>query len=261
MDSDATPRIRLYVAGPLVAGAAVDLTADQAHYLGRVMRLGPGDRLRLFNGRDGEWSAAVDRLAKGGGAARAETLLRPQVPEPDVWLVFAALKKTPMDFVAEKATELGVARLIPVMTERTAVGRVNTDRLRANAVEAAEQCGRLTVPAVDPARPLRQVLADWPAGRTLFVADETGAGQPLSSALAAALGQTGPAPHAFLIGPEGGHAPAELDALDNLPFVVKIGLGPRILRAETAALTVLAARLVLAPHGAAGDPNEEPPKA
>ncbi len=226
--------IRLFVDAPLSQGAEIPLDQDQARYLGAVMRLGPGGELAAFNGRDGEWLARVEGLSKNKGALRAVEQMRPQTDEPGPWLAFAPVKKTGTDFIVEKATELGASRLLPVFTRNTATGRVNADRLRANAREAAEQCGRLTVPEVAEPVGLDALLSNWPQDRRLLVADETGAGAPIAQALSEGAAQ------GLLIGPEGGFHPKELDALGELPFVVRVGLGPRILRAETAAAAALA---------------------
>lgn len=247
-------RIRLFVAAALGPGAAVPLRPDQAHYASKVMRLGPGDRVLLFNGRDGEWRAQIEGIDRKGGKTIVEARTRAQISEPDVTLLFAPLKKTAIDFVIEKATELGVAVLQPVLTRRTAVERVNGTRLRARAVEAAEQCERLTVPEVRPALALARVLSDWNGARRLYVADETGGGAPAAEAFSGA-GQAGPV--AFLIGPEGGFERSELDALGQLPFVTRIALGPRVLRAETAAIAALACWQALAGDGRAPPPLRE----
>ena len=247
-------RIRLFVAPALGPGAAVPLRPDQAHYASKVMRLGPGDRVLLFNGRDGEWRARIGSLNRKGGEAVVETRTRAQGTEPDVTLLFAPLKKTAIDFVIEKATELGVAVLQPVLTRRTTAERVNETRLRAHAVEAAEQCERLTVPEVRPAIALDRALNDWNGTRRLHVADETGGGVPAADAFSG-VGQAGPV--AFLIGPEGGFERSELDALGRLPFVTRIALGPRVLRAETAAIAALACWQALAGDGRTPPPPRE----
>ena len=234
------PKTRLFTAADLAAGDTVPLAAAQARHLFRVMRLGPGAVVALFNGHDGEWRAVVDSAAGDGGTLRVLERLRPQRPEPDLWLAFAPLKKTATDFVVEKATELGVSVLQPVFSRLTATRRVNCERLAANAAAAAEQCRRLSVPEVREAAPLPRVLAGWPPGRTLLALDESGGGEPIAEVLAR-LGGDGPAPaHGILSGPEGGFAASELDALRKLAFVVPVGLGPRILRAETAAVAALA---------------------
>jgi 16S rRNA (uracil1498-N3)-methyltransferase len=223
--------IRLYVDMPLEAGAAIEATEGQAHYLGGVMRRAVGDAVRLFNGRDGEWGARISVLSRGKAAFAVETPARPQAPDADVWLAFAVLKRDTTDLVVQKATELGVSALLPVFTERTNAGRVNLDRLRSIAIEAAEQSERLTVPEIRPARQLPDLLAAWPAERALFVALER-----------ADVRRLGPAsePAGLLIGPEGGFGPRDLTALDRCRSVHPISLGPLILRAETAAIVGLA---------------------
>jgi len=223
--------IRLHIAAPLAAGDVVIVAPGQTHYLGTVMRRGPGDIVLLFNGSDGEFAARIESVQRDRASLRVEQQTRPQAPEPDLWLVFTLLKRDATDLVVQKATELGAAALLPVTTERANTHRVNAERLTAIAIEAAEQCERLTVPVLHPPRPLAAALRDWPAGRRLFAAVErTGAPR-----LAAA-----PGPCALLVGPEGGFAPAELDALRAHPFVTPVSLGPRILRAETACIAGLA---------------------
>jgi 16S rRNA (uracil1498-N3)-methyltransferase len=244
-------RIRLYVEADLAAGVEVELTPDQAHYLGGVMRLAAGAALLLFNGRDGEWQARLQALSKRRASALVEQATRAQAPEPDLWLVFAPIKRAPIDYLAQKATELGVAALWPIFTRHTAVARVNEGRLRANVIEAAEQTGRLSVPAVLAPASFAELLRRWPAGRRLLLCDETGGGAPIARVLAG-LGAT-PGPTAFMIGPEGGFAAGELDALRNLPICTAVSLGSRLLRADTAALSVLACFQALA-----GDWRGEP---
>jgi 16S rRNA (uracil1498-N3)-methyltransferase len=231
---------RLYVTHDLSAGASVGLNPSQAHYLNHVLRMGQGDPVHLFNGRDGEWRARIDALGRGWCSAAVEEQTREQ-PVPaggDLWLAFAPVKRARIDFIAAKATELGVAALWPVLTEHTAVGRVNAERLHANAIEAAEQCGRLTVPRVMEPAPLREALAGWPGDRRLLWCDESGGGPPIHDALAAAEGPC--RGWAVLTGPEGGFARSELDALRDLPNSTPVSLGPRILRADTAAIAALA---------------------
>ena len=203
----------------------------QSRYLGTVMRRAVGDRLRLFNGRDGEWQARITTLGKRSAVAEAEVLLRPQAPEPDHWLLLSIIKRDALEWAIEKATELGVAEIHPVITARSQPGRPNPDRLRAIATEAAEQCERLTVPVTHPPRPLEAVLRDWPDGRRLVAAIERGDDAPPDRQPDAA---------GLLIGPEGGFDRMELDAMRRLPFLVAASLGPRILRAETAAIVGLA---------------------
>jgi 16S rRNA (uracil1498-N3)-methyltransferase len=242
-------RTRLFVAEPLAAGATVELGRDAAHYVRDVLRMRAGDAVAVFNARDGEWRATLAHLARNAATLTVADRLRAPAVEPDVWLLFALLKRTRTDLVVEKATELGVARIVPVVTQRTQASRVNLDRLAAIAREAAEQCERLTIPEIAEPRPLSDVLDAWPHERRLIVADEAGGGRPILQALASDADRAGfasvtpPASGgrwALLIGPEGGFDGAELDRLRKLPFVTPVALGPRILRAETAALAALA---------------------
>jgi 16S rRNA (uracil1498-N3)-methyltransferase len=226
-----TPSIRLHVTAPLAAAAEVPATPGQAHYLGAVMRRSPGDAVLLFNGHDGEWRARIGALRKDKCHFVVEAQTRPQSPEPDLWLVFALLKRDATDLVIEKATELGTSRILPVITERTNAARVNLDRLAAIAAEAAEQCERLSVPAIADPQPLAALLRSWPPGRRLVVAAERANAAPIRQ-------HNGP--DALAIGPEGGFTPLELDLLSRHPFVRQATLGPRILRAETAAIVGLA---------------------
>jgi 16S rRNA (uracil1498-N3)-methyltransferase len=233
---------RLYLDEDLDEGRTLGLDHARAHYLRSVLRLARGAELTLFNGRDGEWLARLDGLGKGWASLTVGPRLRAQDASPDLWLVFAPIKRARIDFLAEKATELGVALLQPVMTRHTAVARVNTERLAANAREAAEQCGRLDVPHVSPPRKLFALMAEWPAERRLLLCAEAGPARPIAEVLAEQAGQAGasPPPFAILTGPEGGFAQSELDGLLDLPFVTPVGLGPRVLRADTAALAALA---------------------
>ncbi|MEW5729968.1 MAG: 16S rRNA (uracil(1498)-N(3))-methyltransferase [Pseudomonadota bacterium] len=227
------PRFRLYVAADLSPGVVIDLPREQAHYLANVMRAQAGEAVAVFNGRDGEWRAVIGRVAKNACALAVEALTRPQAPEPDLWLLAAPLKKDNTDLVAEKAAELGASALWPVFTRRTVAARVNADRLAAHLVEAAEQCERLTVPELKPACPLDKALAGWDEARTLLFLDESGSGPPLAQSVP-------DGPLAILVGPEGGFAPEERELLARLPFARAVSLGPRILRAETAAIAALA---------------------
>ena len=235
-ETSARPRFRLFVTMPLSSGIAVALGRDQTHYLASVMRASLGESVLLFNGRDGEWLARIDGLAKAGAALIPERQTRPQAPEPDLWLLAAPLKKDRTDLVAEKSAELGVSRLWPVFTRRTNAGRVNTDRLAAHLMEASEQCERLTVPELAEPAALDKVLARWPEDRVLLFLDESGDGP----ALVDVLKDVGAARLALLVGPEGGFAPEERRMLAEKPFARAVGLGPRILRAETAAIAALA---------------------
>lgn len=228
---------RLHVDDTLATGTTVGLDAERAHFLKHVLRLGPGAAVSLFNGRDGEFLAKIDAVAKSGASLTVERQTRPAAAEVDLWLVFAPIKFGRIDFLAQKATELGVSRLLPVFTRYTAVDRVNTERMAANAIEAAEQTQRLSVPTVDAATTLDRAIGDWPRDRRLYVCAEFGTVQPAATAFAA-HGRGVPA--AILVGPEGGFERGELDALVKLPFVTAVGLGPRVLRADTAALAALA---------------------
>lgn len=226
----ARPSVRVFLEQPLGEGQQVILPPEVAHYLFAVMRLGAGARVALFNGRDGEWAAELNPQGKRGGTAACLWPSAPQRNPADLWLVFAPLKKARTDFLVEKATELGAARLVPVQTAHTNAERIRRDRLTAQAREAAEQCGATHVPAVDDLRPLAALLDAWPADRLLFWADESRPRSPPPGT---------PGPAAILIGPEGGFSPAERARLSALPFAHPMGLGPRILRAETAAVAAL----------------------
>ncbi|MBV9990994.1 MAG: 16S rRNA (uracil(1498)-N(3))-methyltransferase [Alphaproteobacteria bacterium] len=233
--------IRLYVETPLSTGVRVDVDEGQAHYLVNVMRARPGDRVRLFNGRDGEWLARVAEVTKRGCALECEAQTAPYRAVPDLWLVFAPIKKTPADYVVQKATELGVRVLQPVLTRRTIARRVNLERMRANGVEAAEQSGRVDAPEVRDLVELERLLAAWPGERKLLFCDEAGEAPSIAEALRALpRGQQPREPWAVLTGPEGGFDPAERALVREQPFTVPAALGERILRADTAALAALA---------------------
>ncbi len=226
--------IRLHVTADLSAGAAVAPTLDQSRYLTQVMRLGAGDSLRIFNGRDGEWRATVAEVLKKGVVLRAEARVRDQITPPDVELLIATVKKSALEFAVEKATELGAARIRLITTARTQPQHFRLDRLDAIAEESAEQTGRLDVPPVDDPVKLTALLDRWDASRRIMFCDETG-GPPALPALTTA----GPGPWAILIGPEGGFAPEERERLLTLPCATPVSLGPRVLRADTAAVTAL----------------------
>jgi 16S rRNA (uracil1498-N3)-methyltransferase len=231
-------KVRLFVGAALGAGAKVMLTDAQAHYLLRVMRASKGDRLLVFNGKDGEWRAEIAEVKKHGAVLLCEAQTAPQTDVPDLWLAFAPIKKTPADYVAQKATELGVRVLQPVLTRRTIARRVNTSRLKANAIEAAEQSGRVSVPEIREAIGLDALLKSWPKDRRIVYCDEAGDAPPIAEALANAKGE-GRA-WAVLTGPEGGFDPEERALLRANAFVVPVALGPRIMRADTASLAALA---------------------
>jgi 16S rRNA (uracil1498-N3)-methyltransferase len=230
-------KLRLFVEARLEAGAELMPGESQAHYLLHVMRAREGDRVLLFNGMDGEWRARLAHVARRTCTLVCEARTEPQADVPDLWLAFAPIKKTPADYVVQKATELGVRVLQPVMTRRTIARRVNLERLRANAVEAAEQSGRLTVPDVREPMDLEALLRSWPEPRRLLFCDEAGDAASLADALQQVRGG---APWGVLTGPEGGFDPEERAAIRESPFVVPVMLGPRILRADTAALAALA---------------------
>jgi 16S rRNA (uracil1498-N3)-methyltransferase len=231
--TEAGGRTRLYVTADLGSGACLAPDEGQSHYLLHVLRAKTGDRLSLFNGRDGEWRGRIAEMGKRGCVLECEKLAAPQTAVADIWLAFAPIKKIPGDYVAQKATELGAAALLPVFTRRTIVTRVNAERLRANAVEAAEQSGRLDVPEIHAPQTLDRLIANWPGERHLIFCDEGGDSRPIAQALP-------DAPCAILTGPEGGFDPAEREMLRDQPFVTPVSLGARILRADTAALAALA---------------------
>jgi len=227
-------RIRLFIDHPFAPGQPVPLEAAQAHYLSGVMRLRPGDEVRVFNGRDGEWSATLAEAGKRGGTLHVGTQTAAQQDPPDLWLLFAPIKKARTDFIVEKATEMGAARVQPVQTDHTNSERIRQDRLQAHAVEAAEQCGGTFVPAVSELVSLARLLDGWDPARRILWADEARAGP------AQTLADLPRGPWAILIGPEGGFSEAERAHLSRLSFVTPVSLGPRILRADTAAVAALA---------------------
>jgi len=229
---------RLFVRGALGEGARVELDAGQANYLGNVMRLGEGAELLVFDGQSGEWLARIVEVGKKRMALTVDRQTRETETVPDVWLAFAPVKRSQTDWLVEKATELGVARLIPVITQRTIAERVKLDRLQAIAIEAAEQCGRTRLPAIGEPLPLKKFLEAREVGRSLYFADE-GGGEPASSAFK-------PGPATILTGPEGGFTNEERSVIRAAANTVPISLGPRILRSETAALGALAAYMAVA---------------
>ncbi|HVT25386.1 MAG TPA: 16S rRNA (uracil(1498)-N(3))-methyltransferase [Rhizomicrobium sp.] len=229
-------KVRLYVEVPLGRNARIAPSADQAHYLLHVMRAKPGERVSLFNGRDGEWRAEIADVTKRSCRFVCETQTAQQTHAPDLWLVFAPIKKTPSDYLAQKATELGVRVLQPVFTRRTIVTRVNLERMRANAIEAAEQSGRTDIPETREPLSLEKLLANWPTDRKLLFCDEAGDAPTIAKALQSSRNET----WAILTGPEGGFDPRERELIRAVPSVVPVTLGRRILRADTAALAALA---------------------
>jgi 16S rRNA (uracil1498-N3)-methyltransferase len=233
---------RLFVDQALAEGARV--TVDGT-YLGAVLRLGPGDRVKLFDDRSGEWLAEIAEAGKKRVTLSVGVRLREREAVPDLWLLFAPIKRGRIDWLVEKATELGVARLVPVLTRRTIVERLNLDRLRAHAIEAAEQCERTALPEFAEPQKLGALLQDWPADRLLHFADE-GGGKDFAPR---------PGPAAILIGPEGGFTDEERTAIRALPQARPVSLGPRILRADTAALAAVSLWMA-----AAGDWRSRAPR-
>jgi 16S rRNA (uracil1498-N3)-methyltransferase len=231
---------RLFVDQELSEGASVTV---EGTYLGAVLRLAPGDKVKLFDDRSGEWLAKIAQAGKKRATLLIGERLREREAVPDLWLLFAPIKRGRIDWLVEKATELGVARLQPVVTRRTIVERLNLERLRAHAIEAAEQCERTALPELAEPRKLEAVLKDWPDDRALYFADESG-GEPFVPA---------PGPAAILIGPEGGFTDEERAAIRALPQVRPVSLGPRILRADTAALAAISLWMA-----AAGDWRSQP---
>jgi 16S rRNA (uracil1498-N3)-methyltransferase len=241
----ASGKARLYVEEDLSAGAELTLEKDQSHYLVTVLRMGAGERVLLFNGRDGEWAAEISEAHKKNCVLTLTQQTRKQEPLPDIWLLFAPVKKARLDFIAQKATEMGAAVIQPVFTERTVVTRLKDERLQANAVEAAEQCGLVAVPEVREAEKLGALLSNWnemAPGRMILFCDEAEGPGATRAALEKLVGEGKKgAPFAVLIGPEGGFSPAERDMLRAREDTLAISLGPRIMRADTAAIAALAA--------------------
>ena len=229
---------RLFVDVDLAAGARLDLEKAQVNYLANVLRLGEGDAVCLFNGRDGEWLARVERVARKAAVLVCETQTRRQDPRPSLVCAFAPLKHARLDYMVQKATEMGAGVLQPVITERTIARRVNLERMRANAVEAAEQCTMLSVPEVREALPLERFLRSWPGGDLLVFCDETAPSASPLAVLSRHAGKTGGV--GVVIGPEGGFTEAERRLIAGCPGSVAISLGPRIMRADTAAVAAMA---------------------
>ena len=226
---------RLFIAQPLASGAKIDATAAQANYLLNVLRLGAGSEVTLFDGINGEWQAIIREPGKRSCVLEVTVQLRPQEEGPDLHYLFAPVKRTRLDFMVEKATELGVAAIRPVFTSRTVAKRVKLDRMRANAIEAAEQCGVLRVPDIHEPEKLETVLRNWDGERHLVYCDEQA---PVSSPLDA-LRDCEPGPLGVLIGPEGGFDKGERAMLRAQPFILPLSLGPRVMRADTAAVAAL----------------------
>ena len=228
---------RLYVPSALAGGAEIPLSPDQTNYLVNVLRLGPGARVLVFNGRDGEFAATLAKVSRKGASLAAGAQIRPQEAPPDVEFLFAPLKHARLDYMAQKAVEMGAKRLSPVLTRHTQATRLNLERLRANAIEACEQCGVIWTPEIMALRPLEQALAEWPEGRLLVFCDEDAPQESPLDALAKTRASNGVS---LLIGPEGGFDEQERRAILAIPQAVRLSLGPRILRADTAAVAALA---------------------
>ena len=228
---------RLCVGAPIADGATVTLTSEQTNYLVNVLRLDEGARVLVFNGRDGEFAASLARLSRKTAALVVGTQTRPQETPPDVDFLFAPLKHARLDYVAQKALEMGARRLRPILTRRTQVSRVNVERLMANAIEACEQCGVIWTPEVSGPEPLERILAQWPAERLLVFCDEDA---PQTSPLDALLAAPANGGAGLIIGPEGGFDERERAAILAVPRVLRLSLGPRVLRADTAAVGALA---------------------
>ena len=224
--------VRLYLNHALTEEQLGPLSQEHAHYLFGVMRLGVGAQIEVFNGSDGAWSAEVIQAAKRKGTLRVAAQIRPQRSAPDLWLLFAPIKKARTDFIVEKATELGASRICPVQTDWTNSERIRRDRLQAHAVEAAEQCGGTFVPEVRDLERLDKFLEGWDPARLLVVCDEVLVSEPVTAFDV-------PPPAAILIGPEGGFSPSERARFDRLSFARRLSLGPRVLRADTAAVAAL----------------------
>lgn len=229
-------KIRLFVEDDLEGAVQLTLPRGPAHYLRSVMRQGVGDGILVFNGRDGEWLARLVEVAKKVVRLEVERQMRTQDGVPDLHLLFAPVKRARLDYLVQKATELGVRSIRPVFTARTNVARINQERMRANVIEAAEQSGRMSVPEVESAIKLAALLADWPVDRSLLFCDEAGDAPPMGEALASASSGS----WAVLIGPEGGFDGAEREKIRKHPQAVPVSLGPRIMRADTAAVAALA---------------------
>lgn len=229
---------RLFMRSRLSAGAVIDLDRGQANYLTNVLRMNAGAAIRVFNGREGEWRAVLTQSGRRGWALTIEAQERPQEARPDLQYLFAPLKQARLDYMVQKAVEMGVGRLTPVLTQHGQVGKVNVERMEANAIEAAEQCGLLSIPVIEEPVALADIVDKWPAaeaGRRIIFCDE---GAPQADAIEV-LGALKETQFAVLIGPEGGFSVEERARLRTRPFVTAISLGPRILRADTAAVAAL----------------------
>lgn len=230
------PQIRIYTQNQLDKNQLIELSPEQSHYLCNVMRQKAGEELSLFNGVDGQWSGEIISISKKNCSVQLKIQTKPQKSEPDIWLCFAPVKNSPINNLVQKATELGVSKLIPVYTQRTVISRVNTDRLNLIAIEAAEQSHRLNLPEIAEPVKLANLLNNWPEDRGLIVCDESGGGISFASALKSPKYDK----YAILIGPEGGFSQSEFELMKKKPYIVGVSMGPRILRADTAAIVALA---------------------
>jgi 16S rRNA (uracil1498-N3)-methyltransferase len=231
--------VRLFVKNTLVRSKSIELTHDAAHYVTNVMRLGVGDSLTLFNGRDGEWEGLIQRAERKSTIVNLMRLMRSQTVEPDVWMAVAPIKRTRMEYLIEKVTELGVTRILPVTTRRSVVSRINVERLRLRAIEAAEQCGRLSIPDIAELQQLERFLETLEAGSQVVWCDESGESPAIVSMLPELLEAGRKGPWVLLIGPEGGFNHVERKLLSDHTKVMGIHLSPYVLRSETAATVVL----------------------
>ena len=226
-------KIRLFVDHTLGEAQSVPLNKDQAHYIFSVMRKSIGETILIFDGNNGEWEASIEEISKKGGVLFCIKQTKPQIMPPDLWLFFSPLKKVRTDFIVEKATELGVAKIIPVQTEHTNADRIKLSRLSAHAIEAAEQCGGTYIPKIEELQKINEVLENFPADRKLLFCDEKLQSSEVN------LENLKKGKWAILVGPEGGFSEIERNYLKGLKFTFSISLGPRILRADTAAVTAI----------------------
>ena len=226
-------KIRLFVDHTLGEAQSVPLNKDQAHYIFSVMRKSVGETISIFDGNNGEWEASIEEISKKSGVLFCIKQTKPQIMPPDLWLFFCPLKKVRTDFIVEKATELGVAKIIPVQTEHTNADRIKLSRLNAHAIEAAEQCGGTYIPKIEELQKIKEVLENFPPNRRLLFCDEKLQASEVN------LENLKKGKWAILVGPEGGFSEVERNHLKGLKFTFSISLGPRILRADTAAVTAI----------------------
>lgn len=243
------PKIRLYTQNKLQENQIIELSQDQSHYLCSVMRQKSGDTISIFNGVNGQWSGEIISAAKKNCTVQIKMQTKQQKSEPDIYLCFAPVKNAPINNIVQKATELGVSKLVPIYTERTVISRVNTDRLKLIAIEAAEQSERLNIPQIDEAIKLTTLLKNWNEDRGIILCDESGGGISFTKALE----QSKYSKYAIFIGPEGGFSQSEFELMKNKPYVISVSMGPRILRADTAAIASLACYMNIL-----GDWHEKP---